>query len=400
MRIRTKLVAYFLIVALLVPILGGAALSRLRTIDQSVQNLTDNAVPRINDVQSLASIQRDQQAALLTYVAAGQPDDRQRYLELAPAFDERLAALSARDTSDTGSQIAQEITAARTKFTQAGAQLATARNTSDRNLDNLRTKNDQIVQELSSIRRRFVPTGQSGTDASGVPTALRYQINDLLLGTEGMLHMVALEKSIANEYKVAPKDTLRPQFENAGVTFNGWLQIAYAAGGSEDRAILNRVQSEFGEFESSARAMMAATDLSTKSLATFTDASKAVQASLDRYVGWQASAMESVRRQSAGTVNDAQSMIITVTIAGFLIAGLLGLIFARAITQPIRHLRDVAERVSVGDVQNIEINVTSKDEIADLADAFRRMVASLRFLMMKDEDGGQADELDFGKAAS
>lgn len=55
------------------------------------------------------------------------------------------------------------------------------------------------------------------------------------------------------------------------------------------------------------------------------------------------------------------------------IAWLLG----RAIGKPIKQLTEVAERISVGDME-AAINIKSRDEIGNLAEAISRMQDSLR----------------------
>ncbi|HDD45181.1 MAG TPA: HAMP domain-containing protein [Candidatus Desulfofervidus auxilii] len=55
----------------------------------------------------------------------------------------------------------------------------------------------------------------------------------------------------------------------------------------------------------------------------------------------------------------------------------IAILFALHLVKPILHLTDVAERISLGEL-NVPIEITSTDEIGDLADALRRMQASLR----------------------
>ncbi len=401
MSIRNKLVLYFLAIAMLAPVSGGAALARIRDIDRRVQNLSDAAIPRTQQVHELAAVQRDQQSAALMYIVSGQSADNRRYLALTPEFERQLAELDVSSAAGGARGTRQAVAGARSTFTGSGAQLVMARQTRDLNLINLRARHDDIVTELNAIRARFMPSGQSGTDASGVPTALRYQINDLLLGTEGMLHMVAYEQSTASGYSITPDDTLRRQFDSAGNAFNGWLQIAHAAAGAGDRVVLERVQTKYGDFEASGRAMMAAADMSAKSLASFVATSSEVQEALAGYVAFESGELTAVRTDSKNAVNGARHAIIIVTLANFLLAGCLGVWFAGAITRPIRQLRDIADRVSRGDVEDVEIAVTSNDEIADLAEAFRRMVVSVRFLQLtaKDETDHGDDAFDFTSVA-
>jgi methyl-accepting chemotaxis protein len=53
---------------------------------------------------------------------------------------------------------------------------------------------------------------------------------------------------------------------------------------------------------------------------------------------------------------------------------------ARGLVNPIMKLTDVAERMSLGDM-NVKIDVTSRDEIGLLAQAISRMQTSLRMAM-------------------
>ncbi len=55
----------------------------------------------------------------------------------------------------------------------------------------------------------------------------------------------------------------------------------------------------------------------------------------------------------------------------------LAIVFAMRMTKPVLHLTDVANRISLGEL-NVPIEITSTDEIGDLADALRRMQVSLR----------------------
>lgn len=60
-----------------------------------------------------------------------------------------------------------------------------------------------------------------------------------------------------------------------------------------------------------------------------------------------------------------------------LVVIIVAILFATHMARPILHLTDVAERISVGEL-SAPIEITSTDEIGDLADALRRMQVSLR----------------------
>jgi methyl-accepting chemotaxis protein len=76
----------------------------------------------------------------------------------------------------------------------------------------------------------------------------------------------------------------------------------------------------------------------------------------------------------------AQSALIYTGLAAFggiAVAVVLALIIAQSITRPIARLAEVADRMSLGEL-DIEIDVTGANEVGQLAESLRRMQASLR----------------------
>ncbi|MCH7737196.1 MAG: HAMP domain-containing protein [Chloroflexi bacterium] len=71
-----------------------------------------------------------------------------------------------------------------------------------------------------------------------------------------------------------------------------------------------------------------------------------------------------------------------VAVAFALIAGLM---LSRKITKPILKLRDIADKVSLGDL-DFENTVNAQDEIGELSNSFDRMVTAVRFLVADGEE--------------
>jgi methyl-accepting chemotaxis protein len=186
--------------------------------------------------------------------------------------------------------------------------------------------------------------------------------------------------------------------DTAGQLFTSAFQVANNAGGPEDRAILTKVQAAFSQFDSSARAMLNAGDVAARQRGVFLSEGDQIAGILGSYVDAQAGQVTNARATSADSVNSAQRMILIIMFGGMAVAVTLGFIFARTITGPIERLRDVADRVSTGNLEDVEIEVKGKDEIAQLSDSFRRMVASIRYFMHQSGDSGAAepDDFDFG----
>jgi methyl-accepting chemotaxis protein len=78
------------------------------------------------------------------------------------------------------------------------------------------------------------------------------------------------------------------------------------------------------------------------------------------------------------------SLAIGVSVIGMVLGMVMSYKLSRAILVPVEHLKDVAENVSLGNL-NIAVRRYSNDEIGDLADSFSRMVTAVRFFRMEAE---------------
>jgi len=84
---------------------------------------------------------------------------------------------------------------------------------------------------------------------------------------------------------------------------------------------------------------------------------------------------DSDQRQRTSVIT---SVIAAVLAVAFALAA--GLFLSRKIAGPILQLRDIANKVSLGDL-NFTNTVNAQDEIGELSDSFERMVTAIRFLV-------------------
>jgi methyl-accepting chemotaxis protein len=92
------------------------------------------------------------------------------------------------------------------------------------------------------------------------------------------------------------------------------------------------------------------------------------------------SSQENIERVSKRSV----PVVLGVSLLGMVIALVMSVVLCRAVLLPVEHLKDVAENVSMGNLQ-ITVRRFSDDEIGDLADSFSRMVVAVRFFQMEAE---------------
>jgi len=89
---------------------------------------------------------------------------------------------------------------------------------------------------------------------------------------------------------------------------------------------------------------------------------------------------EDIDRTSKSSV----SMAIGMSLVGMILGITMSYKLSRAILLPVEHLKDVAENVSLGNLE-VAVRRYSDDEIGDLADSFSRMVTAVKFFRMEAE---------------
>ena len=93
------------------------------------------------------------------------------------------------------------------------------------------------------------------------------------------------------------------------------------------------------------------------------------------------SSEENIKRTSSR----AAALTIGISLLGLVLGSLISILLLRAILHPVDHLKDVAESVSMGNL-DISVRRYSNDEIGDLADSFSRMVTAVKFFRAESED--------------
>ena len=87
---------------------------------------------------------------------------------------------------------------------------------------------------------------------------------------------------------------------------------------------------------------------------------------------------ETLKNQAQKLAIDTRNINFGILIGAIVLIGLIIIVYGYRLTRNIQYLTEAADRISVGDLE-AEIDVHSKDEIGNLADAISRMQDSLRF---------------------
>lgn len=103
-----------------------------------------------------------------------------------------------------------------------------------------------------------------------------------------------------------------------------------------------------------------------------------------------AAAKAAIAEQTAAM--STQNTILLLTLATMGAAAAVAFLVSASITGPIRRLRDLADRVSMGDMEETAIEIRNEDEIGDLAASFGRMIVSMKYYMEKAASASEGKE--------
>ena len=87
---------------------------------------------------------------------------------------------------------------------------------------------------------------------------------------------------------------------------------------------------------------------------------------------------ETLKIKATKLAADTTNFLVLIGLVGIILMAFIIVIYGYRLTRNIKYLTEAADRISVGDLE-AEIEITSKDEIGNLADAISRMQDSLRF---------------------
>lgn len=104
------------------------------------------------------------------------------------------------------------------------------------------------------------------------------------------------------------------------------------------------------------------------------------QDAINELVNFMLNQAHETESNNAQTAETATIFMICIVVAGMLLAIVFGYFMSRIISKPVKTLLDGAEKISGGNL-DVEIAVDTKDEIGNLATAFKKMTENLNDVM-------------------
>lgn len=87
--------------------------------------------------------------------------------------------------------------------------------------------------------------------------------------------------------------------------------------------------------------------------------------------------MVKLQEKASDITNSTQHIVLLIISVTAVLVALIAIVYGNRLSGKIRKMKDIADSISVGDM-NIEIDISDKDELGDLAQAISRMQDSIR----------------------
>lgn len=151
----------------------------------------------------------------------------------------------------------------------------------------------------------------------------------------------------------------------------------------EDQDLYNIVEKNWGVYKSTFEQVMdmivnnKIEDAKTLAGGEAQEYSDALNASFEELIKFN---IESAKERSEGNTTLAERalmMMVLIIIIGVLFAVTLGIFISRIIGTPVNRMVEAAKQLTLGDV-DVNIDVSSKDEIGNLAEALKAMIENVR----------------------
>ncbi|MDM8529188.1 GAF domain-containing protein [Anaerolineales bacterium HSG24] len=376
LRVRTKIFIGYLIILVMLVIVGAVAITRFNQINATVANLAEQLAVEQKLSDSIVAQTWATQFFANEYISSQAPADLAQYSQALTGLNEILAEAETVISHDGRAKQLADIKTMQADYSASFVALAPL--LTNRNNINSRVLN--VQQTLAA--GRLAELGGNAVNAGDTEIAT--------LASDAQRHL-SLMQSYVSRYLAS------------GTT--NWAKSAL----SEYDQLLSDIDQII---DTGQDPDLQATAQETKmALETYNEGFTELQADYDQLleiIGTRLNQLGPAMRETAQAMSDSASadfqeaeattqdlvqqtqavLLITIGLATMLSLG-LGLGLSQNITQPLQTLTEAAEQIQAGDL-TVHAQVTSGDEIGQLADTFNSMTANLRQTRDDLEDRQQA----------
>lgn len=354
-RIRTKLITGFGTLAFVVAVV--AAIGTFTT--WSVRDSADQATKHDDRLHAIA-------LELEVHIARAQKG--------VADFNANVRTLGVDGSAAAYTPVVKQELASARALVDEGLGLANSEQAADFEL--IRSQLDRFSSEYSDMVNARVDRGSGDSGREGTYRAQARTIEDALAGKTGVERVLAAALVVrrSSEDFLQRGDTASGQRAIAAMSA---LQQEADASAALNATEKTQVRAAATSMSDAFTALVAAEQRAAGAGSAFSSASASATGAASRVAESALAASTAAHHDIIATSNRATLQLLLISVIALLMASLMAIVLARSITGPVARLVEASNRMSLGEL-DVDIPSEGGDEIGQLAEALRRMQASLR----------------------
>ena len=235
------------------------------------------------------------------------------------------------------------------------------------------------AMKLQSTSAAYAAGWKTNTDNMNAVAELRSGFLQVRVQTN---RLVALDSQDRREELIRELNGARAQMQQASANYKKTFATDDPRFVDQDRQLFSEVEKKTAEYEQivdSAVASLRANrhEEAVRALQGGAGISSALSDAVEKLTDLNVKMGDQVTEDLSSSESTSFTACLIVACAGVLLAIVLGIVLTRMICRPMRGIMQAAERIALGDL-NQSIDYTSGDEVGQLAEAFRKIVAMLK----------------------
>lgn len=243
------------------------------------------------------------------------------------------------------------------------------------------------ISSLGTINSSTVEIAENSLPAINLAQTINADTSNYRI--KELRHAISVD---ANEF-----DRLENEISSLDEAIDGYIESYKKTINSDvDGQLINSVETEWKKYkEFSKRAISLSRALKTQEALSLSTGEALVSFEtlsvlLNDLVQYNEEYADELKNNASNVYTSTNVILVTALAIAVIVCIIASLLIANSIVKPIHMLVDMADKLALGDV-NVNVEHTSRDEIGDLVESFKKMIASIRDQALAAEKIADAD---------
>lgn len=361
MRIVTKLVSAFLLIASLV---GGLSIFGINIINRDIVEMVERENPKVQASLELEINIHEMADAISDYSREGEEETIVRFKDSLKDFKKFMGIYTSKMGSNEEEGLIGELARKQDSMRILGEEIIETKKRTNVWLKKI-VLNAREIENILENKLAASPLGDSQLEAekTAIPLKMGIDMGHILFSIEGYINH--------------PENDLISQIKDSEAKFEaGAARYKRLPLSAEERKWLDIVDKDYKDTKKLVGELIQFERQQRRDMATFETILRGTDNLLDDQI--QVVAMERIAEVERRVLFNTSLVTVIISLSAILSVA-VGYSLSIPITGPIIKLRDAANQVGRGDL-NVKIDINSKDEVGELAKSFDTMLQELNKL--------------------